>query len=432
MLHIALALKEPPEEIISVLENFNTDILHENSSLCKSLKEYSYDIAIIEGGVEEIEPVKACDPRVDVILFGGDASLALEAVRKGASAYFSLPLDVSAFCKTIERIEELNRLRGETFELEKNLSDKYMFEEIIGRNPLMLDIFHFVRRAAPYYMTMAITGETGTGKEILARAIHSVSPVSDKPFIAFNCGGVVEPLFESELFGYKKGAFTGAFKDKPGLFEAAGEGTLFLDEISNMPLTVQPHLLRVLQDGEYRRLGSNRTLKARCRVITASNRDLASEVKKGNFRDDLFFRLTSLTIEIPPLRERKDDIPLLFRHLLNLFNKRTSKGVRGISRAAQSALLSYDWPGNIRELKNIIERAAIVTTESFIRLEDLPESVRRLSSGSIHHATPLDNVIKAHIEKTLRHCNNNQTHAARLLGISRRTLIRKIKKYSID
>jgi len=234
------------------------------------------------------------------------------------------------------------------------------------------------------------------------------------------------------LFGHKKGAFTGAFKDKPGLFESAGEGTLFLDEISSMPLSVQPHLLRVLQDGDFRRLGSNTTLKAKCRVITASNRDLASEVKTGRFRDDLFFRLTPLTINLPPLRNRKDDIPLLFRHLLNLFNERTLKGVRGISRSAQSALLSYNWPGNIRELKNIIERAAIVTSESFIRLDDLPVSIRRVSSGETCNATSLDNVLKTHIEKILQQCDNNQTHAARLLGISRRTLIRKIKKYSID
>jgi transcriptional regulator with PAS, ATPase and Fis domain len=241
----------------------------------------------------------------------------------------------------------------------------------------------------------------------------------------------VETLVESELFGHTKGAFTGATADKMGLFEAAGDGTIFLDEIGELPLSIQPRLLRVLQSGEFRQLGSNRLLKARCRVIAATNKDLADEVKSGRFREDLYYRLTPLTTHMPSLRERKDEIPLLCRFFLERINERTGKKIHGISRPAQAALLSYEWPGNVRELENILEQAAVITTETFIRLDDLPPHMREPRMKEVSEIMPLDEIVKKHIEEVLKKCKGNRSRASKILGISRRALLRKIEKHSI-
>jgi transcriptional regulator with PAS, ATPase and Fis domain len=241
----------------------------------------------------------------------------------------------------------------------------------------------------------------------------------------------VEGLIESELFGHRKGAFTGAISDHAGLFEAAGDGTVFLDEIGLLPFSSQPHLLRVLQSGEFRRVGSSQPSKAKCKVIAATNEDLANAVKKGTFREDLFYRITPLTIHLPPLRERKDDIPLLCRHFLGKFNKNTGKKVFGISRQAQSAMMSYNWPGNIRELENTIEQAAIMTTRSFIDLNDLPSTIAEAPRKSnLFSPLNLEDLVKHHIERVLSVTNGNRTQAARKLGISRRALQRKLDKFA--
>jgi len=277
---------------------------------------------------------------------------------------------------------------------------------------------------------MFITGETGTGKEVLARRVHKLSQSSNEPFIACNCSGFIETLIESELFGHVKGAFTGAIADKKGLFEAAGSGTLFLDEIGDMPLGFQPHLLRVLQDGEFRPVGSTRTMRAKCRVIAASNVDLEEKVKKGLFREDLYFRLAVITIDLPALRERKEDIRLLCYSLMNKFKKSIKKKVIGISIPAQRYLVSYDWPGNVRELENVIERAILVTTANFIRPQDLPPYIKNLKSSG-GEGLSVDETLKNHIHRVLVTVGGNKTKAASLLGISRRALQRKIEKYSI-
>ena len=274
-------------------------------------------------------------------------------------------------------------------------------------------------------------GETGTGKEVIGKALHLLSPAATKPFIVCNCAGLVESLVESELFGHAKGSFTGAITDKIGLFEAAEEGAIFLDEIGELPLSMQPRLLRVLQSGEFRRVGSNKPLKAHCRVIAATNKDLAHEVKSGKFREDLYYRLTPLTILMPPLRDRKDEIPLLCRFFLERFNERTGKKVFGISRPAQAALLTYEWHGNVRELENILEQAAVMTTETFIRLEDLPIHLREIPAKQVADIMLLDEVVKKHIEQVLRQCNGNRSRASKIMGISRRALLRKIEKYSL-
>jgi transcriptional regulator with PAS, ATPase and Fis domain len=296
----------------------------------------------------------------------------------------------------------------------------------------MLDIFSLIRRIAPYYRTVLISGETGTGKEVIAKALHVSSPWARHPFIVCNCGGLVEGLIESELFGHLKGSFTGAVKDKTGLFEAAGEGTIFLDEIGELPLSFQTHLLRVLQDGEFRRVGSLTPSKARCRVIAATHKNLEIEVKDGRFREDLYFRVTPLIIKVPPLRERKDDLPLLCRFILDRFNKTTGKKVYGISRPAQSILMTHNWPGNIRELQNVLEQAGILTAESFIRHSDLPGYLMELPPGAPPIPMTLNEIEKRHIKMVLQLYNGNRSRSAEILGISRRALIRKIQKFEVS
>lgn len=430
MLNILLAVESCDGSIASALQGHSVRTISRDEDAAEALVENTCDVAIIEGGLAELSILKRRDPRVEIILVGSAPGMAIEAIRKGASAFFTHPLPVQTLKETMLKIERLNIIRKETGELEKNLLEKYRFDNIVGRNTRILDIFNFIRRVGPYYRTIIIHGETGTGKELLARAIHSSSPAAKNPFVAFNCGGVVESLVESELFGYKKGSFTGALYDREGLFERAGEGTLFLDEIGDMPLSVQPHLLRVLENGDFRRLGSTKSRKASCRIVAATNRDLGEEVKLGRFREDLYYRLTPITIEIPPLRERKDDIPLLFRDFLSEFTVRTGKEVRGISREAQEILLSHDWPGNVRELKNTVERAAMLTADAFIRPENLTMRTRA-GHNKAHGFETLDSVIKEHIKKTLNHFAGNRTRASAMLGISRRALIRKIEKYSL-
>jgi DNA-binding NtrC family response regulator len=430
MLKILLTLKNPQKAILDLLDGHTVDILRNEEPLLPIVEKGNYNLILLEGGISLIPSIKAADPRVEVILFGERQDIAIEAIRQGASVYFSFPVDIERLGEAVENIDDLFKARKESAELEKQLNEKYtFFAEIVGRNPRMLDIFAFISRVAPHYKTVTITGETGTGKEIIARALHSLSPCAENPFVACNSGGLVETLVESELFGHKKGAFTGAITDKAGLFEAAGEGTIFLDEIAELPLSIQPRLLRVLQNGEFRPLGSNQTLKAKCRVIAATNKDLAEEVKNRRFREDLFYRLTPLTISLPPLRERKDDIQLLCRFLLDRLNKKIGKNILGLSRPVQAILMSYDWPGNVRELDNVLEQASIVTTESFIRLNDLPPNMKEIQGKKKSEPLSLEDVIKIHIETVLTKCDGNKSRAAKVLGISRRALFRKIEKY---
>jgi DNA-binding NtrC family response regulator len=442
MLKILLVLGRSLKPVVAELEEVcGLDILDPDESLKSKVTRNSYDVVIVERDHSLLPEIKGSDPRVEVIMLGcGDVD-EVEAVKLGASECLPMPLDMARLRSSVEKIGEMVSARRETGELEKRLFERYTFAGVVGKNPRMLDIFNFSRRIAPYFRTVTILGETGTGKEEIAKALHSVSPVSDKPFVVCNCGGLVEHLIESELFGHKKGAFTGAVADKAGIFEAAGEGTVFLDEVGELPLSVQPHLLRVLQNGDFKRLGSTAPMKARCRVIAATNRDLATEVREGRFREDLFFRLTPLTINIPPLRERKDDIPLLMKSLLEKACERTGKKVFGFSRPVQAALMSYDWPGNVRELDNVVEHVAMLATEAFIRLEDLPAQIVENGSGNGTVARgrdwgdgplTLDEVVKGHIERVLAEYDGNRTHAARALGISRRALLRKMEKYSID
>lgn len=431
MLKILLSLTDITNDLMALLKPHNVETLKEGASLTGTVSDNSYKLIILDRGISILPSIRKADPRAEIILFGDSEVDAVEAVRMGASAFFELPVDLEKLERTIGDIEDLFEMRRETAELERLLNTKCTFAGVVGRNPGMLEIFSFIRRIAPYYKTVTIMGETGTGKEVIAKALHSLSPAPEGPFVVCNCSALVEGLIESELFGHARGAFTGAIRDKVGLFEAANKGTIFLDEIGELPLSFQPHLLRVLQDGEFRRVGSNQSLRATCRVIAVTNKDLAQEVKSGRFREDLYYRLTPLTIQVPPLAERKDDIPLICRFLLDKFTQRTGKRVSGISRPAQIALMSYNWPGNVRELENVIEQAAILTSESFIRLDDIPSYLRDAKHEGVPAEASLDVIIKRHIEAALIQHDGNRTDTARALGISRRALSRKIQRYKL-
>jgi len=431
MLNILLALQDPHALLPLLKGDHNVDFTDDPTSLQDLTTKNSYHIVLLEGGLDLIQTVKTVDPRSEVIYLGRPDEEALGAIKIGATRFFTLPVSPPDLLDAISKIEETVETRKETGKLEQQLVDKYTHHGITAKNPQMLDMISFLNHIAPYFRIVLVTGETGTGKEVVANALHGLSTAASQPFVTCNCGGLVEHLIESELFGHQKGAFTGADRDKAGLFETAGEGTLFLDEIGELPLSFQPHLLRVLQNGEYRRLGSQTVKKAQCRIIAATHRPLEDEVKAGRFREDLFFRITPLVIKIPPLRDRKDDLLLLSRVLLNRFNKRTGKQVNGISRPAQTALMAYDWPGNIRELENTIERAAMLTTESFIRPEDFPDTLITQPTSETPAHLSLDEAEKLHIKKVLDQEQGNRTHAADILKISRRALIRKIEKFGL-
>lgn len=434
MLKILIALKDGPGRYAAFLDGYDVDVFRFDGPVGAQVAARAYDLVILEDGLEDgyegcIEAVKAVDPRVDVIVIGDREDAEIEAIKNGAAAYLTRPFGIEKLKEAVDKTAEFARMRREMAELEKEILEKYTFAGVVGRNPQMLDIFHFLRRIAPFYKTVTIMGETGSGKEEIAKALHAISPYAKNPFIPLNCGGLAWQLIESEFFGHKKGAFTGAVSDKAGIFEAAGEGAVFLDEIGDLPLTFQPHLLRVLQDGEFRRVGSNTPLKARCKVIAATNRDLSREVAAGRFREDLYFRLTPLTINLPPLRERKDDMPLLCRFILKKFCKRTGRNITGISRPAQTALMSYHWQGNVRELESVIEQTAMLCPATFIRLEDLPKNICSGTREKAFEIQSLEDHERAYVEKALDGCGGNRSQAARMLGISRRALQRRLEKY---
>lgn len=396
----------------------------------------SYDVVIMESEMQLISQIKAADPRIEIVMVGTEDGLGIKAIKQGATAYLTLPINNGQLKQALKEIDEMFGTRRETGHLEEQLTQKYTFQGIVGKNPKMLDVFQLLKRVAPYFRTVTILGETGTGKEVVARALHSLSSRSADPFVVCNCGGLVETLIESELFGHKKGSFTGAIKDRAGLFQAAGEGTLFLDEIGEMPLSFQPHLLRVLQNGEYRPIGGHETFRAKCRVVAATSKNLLKEVQEGRFREDLYYRLTPLVVDLPSLRERVDDVPLLCRHFIKMCNERTGKEIAGISRGALSVLMGHQWPGNVRELENVLEQAVILANESFLKPEHLPPHLLRpaaapalrLQTGT---SVRLEDVIRDHIEAVLQQCNGNRSRTARKLGLSRRALLRRIEKFSL-
>ena len=329
-------------------------------------------------GAELLESILAIDPGTEVILMTDQysAEAAVEAIQNGACDYLSKPLDAETLRRRISQLLSWAEERRRTYRLDHELINACQFQGIVGRSPVMLDVFAKIRRVAPHFRTVLISGATGTGKELVARALHNLSPVAANPFVVRNCSAIVESLMESELFGHVKGAFTGASQDKLGVFEYANHGTVFLDEIGELPLTAQSKLLRVLQNHEIQRVGSPVSKTIDVRVIAATNRHLQSMVKEGTFREDLYYRLAMVEIKLPGLAERREDLPLLERYFLDKFAAEYNKPVSGMTRRAQSRLAMYSWPGNVRELENVIGNACMMVDGPVIDVGDLPEEIR--------------------------------------------------------
>lgn len=394
----------------------------------------------LAAGLLILKKIKKFDVLVDVLVGGEPVGreAVLDVVSAGATDFVPRPYERDILADILRRISRKRTLRRETLHLEKKLERKYDFEGLISRNPTMLEIFGLVENIAKYFSSVLITGETGTGKEVVARAIHGLSPSKDKPLVVCDCASVPESLFESELFGYKKGAFTGADRDKRGLFEEADGGTIFLDEIAEIPAAVQAKLLRVLENHEFRPLGASESTTVEVRVLAATNRDLAERVRTGAFREDLLHRLNKVVIEIPPLRERPEDILLLVRHFLQIANRNVAKSVRGVSRDVQKLFLKYGWPGNVRELANVLESAVLLCKKDFVDVANLPKYLRDYvpPEGAMAFAgqgrlSSLEDLEKDYIVYLLKVTKGNLRQTAKILAISRTTLYNKLAKYGI-
>lgn len=376
-------------------------------------------------GMEVLERMVATDPGANVILMTAHYSTdsAVEAIQKGAYDYLTKPLDVLSLQARIATLLAEAKQRQHTLELELELLKAYEFQGIIGRSPLMLEVFAGIRRVAPHFRNVLVLGPTGTGKELVARALHRLSPVASRELAVCNCSALVETLLESELFGYVRGAFTGATQDKIGLFEYANSGTVFLDEIGDLPLPAQAKLLRVLQNQEVQRVGSPATRKIDVRVIAATHRDLRALVREGKFREDLYYRLSMVEIHLPRLRDRKEDFPLLLRHFTRKFASSYNKPISGITRRAQTLLARYSWPGNVRELENVLGNTCMMVTGGVIDVSDLPEYLSASAASPQEEGLlTLEEIQKRHVLHVLEQVGNNKARAAEVLNISRATL----------
>ena len=356
---------------------------------------------------------------------------AVEAIQKGACDYLTKPVEVEKLRHRIGALLEEAENRQKAFQLDHALVDAFKFEGMIGRSPLMLDVFARIRRVARHYQTLLVSGATGTGKELVAQALHRLSPRASAPFVVCNCSALVETLLESELFGYVRGAFTGATQDKTGIFEQANGGTVFLDEIGELSSPAQAKLLRVLQQREVQRVGSPTPRTVDIRVIGATNRRLRSLVADGQFRDDLYYRLSMVEISLPSLADRKEDLPLLQKFFVDKFAQQYGKEIRGITRRAQLRMATYSWPGNIRELENVIGNAAMMAQGSTIDVDDLPEPLRgttSMSKGVDEDMLSLEELQNIHVARVLERVGGNKARAAEILGVSRTTIYQMLSK----
>lgn len=383
-------------------------------------------------GMELLQKIVEFDPGIDVILMTGYYSTesAVEAIQKGAADYFPKPFSPEKLRQRIGLIVEEAKRRQRSSTLENELLENFQFEGIIGRSPLMLDLFSKIRRVAPHFRSVLITGPTGAGKELVAKALHQLSG-SGKRFVAVNCSSITESLAESELFGHVKGSFTGANQDKVGIFEYADGGTAMLDEIGEMPLPMQAKLLRVLQNHEVQRVGSPAVTKVDVRVVAATNRDLHEMSRQGKFREDLYFRLSAVELKVPSLAQRPEDLPLLERHFLKAFAAQYNKPVSGLTRRAQTLLARYPWPGNIRELQNVIEHACMMAESDVIDVRDLPERVQNQAAAAdadYEVLMSIDQLERRHAQRVLDHVGGNKVRAAEVLGISRTHLYQLLKE----
>ena len=384
-------------------------------------------------GMSALDDIIRFSPETDVILITGNYSTesAVEAIRKGASDYLTKPVGVPLLRERVGKLLETERRRARANRLNLELMETCQFQGMVGRSPLMLEVFDRIRRAAPHFRTALVTGPTGTGKELAARALHQLSPVQSKALAVSNCSAIVETLFESELFGHVKGAFTGAVADQVGFFEHAAGGAVLLDEIGDMPLTTQTKLLRVIENREYQRVGSPLTRKTDVRIIAATNRDLRKLASEGSFRQDLYYRLSMIEIKLPSLAERGEDLPLLERYFLERFAREYAKPVQRLTRRAEAVLARYSWPGNVREMENVLGHACMMTDRDAIDAADLPGHLHNpppRSQPEQVELVPMLVVERRHAAGVLAAVNGNKVQAARILGIHRATLARLLQE----
>jgi two-component system response regulator HydG len=409
------------------------------------IEEQDFDIVLTDlimdgvGGLEILGKAKQELPDAEVVILTGHGTIktAVSAMQAGATQYLTKPLDIGELRTVVDKASQTQRLARSNLELQRQLRERFGFEGVVGNSPLMHAVVAKLQQIAPTSATVLIQGESGTGKELVAKALHVNGPRRNKPFVPLVCAALSENILESELFGHVKGAFTGADRERKGRFEHANGGTLFLDEVGDIPLSTQVKLLRALESGEIVRVGTNEPIKVNVRLISATNRDLTEAIASGAFRQDLYHRLKVVSIKLPPLRSRREDIPLLIDYFLKEFAASHGKPVASLTPAARKALMAYSWPGNVRELKNALESMVVIDSDGILDVDDLIEDLQAAALPGGESATggsnlvgqPLDQIEKYYILETLKLTNGNREEAARILGIGARTLYRKLKEY---
>ena len=422
------------------MDGYNTAVAENGEKGLEFVNKGDIDLVITDlrmpgiSGEEVLQKITAEIPGLPVIVLTGHGSIdsAVSAMHSGAYDFLTKPLNLEHLSLVVKRALKNRELQIQNKQLQEEIIKTKPFESIIGKSAEMQKIFQMIQKVAGSKASVLITGESGVGKELVAHAIHNLSPRRENPLVIVNCSALSESLLESELFGHEKGAFTGAMARKRGRFELANGGTIFLDEIGEINQNIQVKILRVLQDKRFERVGGEETLEVDVRVIAATNKDLEEEIKKGNFREDLFYRLNVVHIHVPPLRERKDDIPLLINTFMQEFAKENGKGIKNIDNHARAALYKYSWPGNIRQLKNCMESAVVMCSSDTITLNDLPPTIKSESSANsmqIPFGVTLDEAEKIIIQQTLAQNQGNKSKTAEVLGIGRKTLHRKLDEY---
>lgn len=428
---------------------YQVSAVDDGAKAVESVKERPYALILMDvrmtqmSGIEALQHIKQYNPAIPILIMTAYSSLesAVDALKAGAYDYLTKPLDFEVLKISLERALEHTGLKAENVKLKSKLSADYELENIIGKSKPMKKLIDLLAMIAPSEATVLITGESGTGKELIAKSIHHNSQRKDRPLVVINCAAMTETLLESELFGHEKGAFTGADKRREGRFMQADKGTIFLDEIGETSPAMQAKLLRVIQEREIQRVGGEATLSVDVRILAATNRKLEDEVKSGNFREDLYYRLNVVTLDIPPLRIRQDDIPLLAQHFLRKYSIKNHKQVRGFSPLAMDMLLNYEWPGNVRELENTIERAVILLSGEHISEKDLPSNISEPYSDKrdwikkpqlLAANRPLEEIEKEAILATLEAAGGNKSETALRLKINRKTLYKKLKSYGVE
>ncbi|MBI5496851.1 MAG: sigma-54-dependent Fis family transcriptional regulator [Deltaproteobacteria bacterium] len=423
-------------------EGFSIELAADGFKALPKLAEFAPDLVLTDlkmpgmDGIELMKKAREQDPERQVVVMTayGTVETAVEAMRQGAADYLTKPINMDELLLVLDRVLERRRLRLEAGQLRERLAERHGIENMVGRSPIMQELFNTVLQVSPSRASLLITGESGTGKELIAAAIHQHSPRSHGPFVKLHCAALAETLLESELFGHERGAFTGAVSRRDGRFQQAHGGTLFLDEIGEISPAIQVKLLRFLQEHTFERVGGNQTIEVDVRVIAATHRDLAKLVKDGKFREDLYYRLNVVSLEVPPLRKRRTDIPLLAMHFLNKYSKENGKAVKGFSDDALEALVRYSWPGNVRELENAVERAVVICRQEVIRPQDLTPTVSSPSMPN-NGMPPIPGSTLAELEKyailrTLEHTGGSTSKAAAILGISARKIQYKLHEYN--